>query len=116
MYISVLKGFEQFYGEDECLELLAPLYGTKQAAKCYYDQMLKEMKQLGNERSNADPCLYSKWDPNEGLVLWISWVDDLIAIGPIRGGPPARRKRLLNLVLMVGMTYLSVAGSKTLIE
>ena len=81
MYVGVPNGFEQFYGEDECLELLAPLYGTKQAAKCYYDRMLKEMKQLGNKRSNADPCLYSKWDPREGLVLWISWVDDNVIVG-----------------------------------
>ena len=39
------------------------------------------MKNLLLKRSNADPCLYTKWT-DHGLNIWISWVDDLIAIGP----------------------------------
>jgi hypothetical protein len=31
-------------------------------------------------RSQADPCLYYKWT-EEGLCLWLSWVDDCLMMG-----------------------------------
>ena len=39
------------------------------------------MSDMNFRRSKADPCLYYKWT-GRGLNTWISWVDDLIAIGP----------------------------------
>jgi hypothetical protein len=35
---------------------------------------------MGFERSKADPCLYYYWTKN-GLVLWVSWVDDCLVVG-----------------------------------
>ena len=32
------------------------------------------------EKSKADPCLYFKWK-RKGLVIWMSWVDDLFVTG-----------------------------------
>jgi Reverse transcriptase (RNA-dependent DNA polymerase) len=37
-------------------------------------------KAMGFEKSVADPCLYFKNTLN-GLVLWISWVDDCLLVG-----------------------------------
>lgn len=38
------------------------------------------MKKLGFTRSLCDPCAYYKWTNNR-LVLWISWIDDMLCIG-----------------------------------
>ena len=39
------------------------------------------MKSLGYKKSTADPCLYYKWDTMHGLLVWISWCDDLVLFG-----------------------------------
>jgi len=39
------------------------------------------MKINGFERSEADPCLFYAWR-NEGLVIWVTWVDDNMVIAP----------------------------------
>ena len=33
------------------------------------------------KRSNADPCLYTRWI-NDKLNVWISWIDNLITLRP----------------------------------
>ena len=38
------------------------------------------MKQLKFTRSLCDPCVYYKWT-SRGLVMWISWIDDMLCIG-----------------------------------
>ena len=38
------------------------------------------MKELGFSRSLCDPCVYFKWS-DYGLVMWISWIDDMLCIG-----------------------------------
>ena len=40
------------------------------------------MKVLKMTQSKADPCLYYKWTDKWGLVIWLSWVDDLLICGP----------------------------------
>jgi len=39
------------------------------------------MKDIKFKRSKADPCLYFKWSAKYGLILIISWVDDLLICG-----------------------------------
>ena len=60
---------------------MATLYGLKQAAMAFWVVLLTVMRKLGFEKSGADPCLYFKWNDHERLNIWISWVDDLLAIG-----------------------------------
>jgi hypothetical protein len=35
-------------------------------------------------RNKADPCLYFRWTV-DGLVIWISWVDDCLTVGKDEG-------------------------------
>ena len=35
---------------------------------------------MGFKRSDSDPCLYFK-NTDNGLVIWISWVDDCLLVG-----------------------------------
>ena len=37
-------------------------------------------KQLNTKRSKADPCLFYKWDPTWGLVMWLTWIHDKLCI------------------------------------
>jgi hypothetical protein len=40
-----------------------------------------EFNTMGFKRSSADPCLYFKKSEKNGIVIWISWVDDCLLIG-----------------------------------
>ena len=82
MYIDVPDGMEEFYGsrKDVGLRLNVPIYGTKQAASCFYKQLVKRTTDRGYQRSKADPCLYFVWKDGR-LALSVSWVDDLLILG-----------------------------------
>ena len=72
MYIEVPDGMKEFYGkrEDVVLLLNAPIYGTKQAAFCFYKTLVEKIKDSKYERSKADPCLYYRWK-NGRLALMV---------------------------------------------
>ena len=40
------------------------------------------MKLMTFSRSHADPVLFYKWHIDKGLMVWLSWTDDLICFGP----------------------------------
>ena len=80
MYIEIPNGFHKFYGKDEVLKLSVPIYGTKQAALCFYKTLVKKVTERKYERSKADPCLYFSWKDGR-LSMMISWVDNLILLG-----------------------------------
>ena len=80
IYMEVPEGFEKYYPKDVVLRLLRTIYGLKQAAIAFWKELLSAFKDMGYERSNADPCLYYKRDDN-GLIIWISWVDDCLCVG-----------------------------------
>ena len=80
IYISVPQGFEKFYPPGVVLQLERTLYGTKQAAAQYWKENLKCFKDMGYNRSKADPCLQYKWIDGR-LILWLTWVDDLLNLG-----------------------------------
>jgi hypothetical protein len=81
IYIEVPQGFERFCDPMiYVLLLIKTIYGLKQAAKMFWKELLKAMMYLHFVRSNCDPCLYWK-DTEDGMVLWLSWVDDCLCIG-----------------------------------
>ena len=82
IYTEVPEGMEEFYGkrEDVVLKMNVPIYGTKQAAACYYKTMIDKIKTYEFERSKADPCLYFKKKDGR-LLIMVSWVDDFMVLG-----------------------------------
>ena len=80
MYLEVPQGFERFYPSNVVLRLKKTLYGTKQGAKRFWLKLLSIIKIMMFARSKADPCLYYKWT-DDGLVVIVSWVDDLLMAG-----------------------------------
>ena len=55
LYIEVPDGMSQYYGDrkDTVLKMNVPLYGTKQAAHCFYATLVDEVKKQDYERSKA---------------------------------------------------------------
>jgi hypothetical protein len=80
IYMEVPQGFERFYPKNTVLLLLKTIYGLKQAALAFWRELLKALLYMKYNRNKADPCLYFRWTVN-GLVLWISWVDDCLTAG-----------------------------------
>ena len=81
LYCKIPEGFEEIYDPNVyCWKLLKTAYGLKQAAKIFWVKLLKAMKELGFKRSRCDPCVYWKWAAH-GLLLWISWIDDMLCLG-----------------------------------
>ena len=82
IYIEVPDGMEEFYGSksENVLLLNVPIYGTKQAAHCFYKTLVKRTGERGYQRSKADPCLHFVWH-NGKLGVMVSWVDDLLIMG-----------------------------------
>ena len=81
MYMEVPEGFKQHYGAGMVLLLLRTIYGLKQAAMAFWRELLKAMLSMNFRRSKADPCLYFQWTA-AGLVIWLSWIDDCMCLGP----------------------------------
>jgi hypothetical protein len=43
------------------------------------------MTDMGFKRCAVEPCLYYKWTTDYGLLVWLSFVDDLILFGKPEG-------------------------------
>jgi hypothetical protein len=81
IYLRIPQGFEKYYNASrQLLRLTKTIYGLKQSAMAFWRELLVCMRDMGYERSKADPCLYFKW--NQGrLNLWLSWIDDCLNLG-----------------------------------
>jgi hypothetical protein len=86
----VPKGFEEYYPADLVLLLLMTLYSLKQAAMVFWRELLKAMYSMGMQRSHANPCLYFSWT-EDGLVIWLSWIDDCLVVGSDKAVAKAKR-------------------------
>jgi Reverse transcriptase (RNA-dependent DNA polymerase) len=81
IYMEVPKGWTHHYPVGTVLRLLKTAYGAKQSAKRYWILRLTVMDEMGFTRSKADPCLYYKWHPEHGLLLMMSFIDDVCIAG-----------------------------------
>ena len=80
LYIEVPDGFEKCYPRNVVLRMNVPMYGTKQAAYCFFKTFAKQVKHKKYQQSKADPCLYYVWIGTE-LVVMVAWVDDVMILG-----------------------------------
>ncbi len=81
MYTEVPDGSEEYYSGDIVLCMNVLLYGTKQAAYCFFKTLKKHVKNMTYEQSQADPCLYFAWCDNM-LVILVAWVYDVMILRP----------------------------------
>ena len=99
VHMEVPEGFLQFLPPGNwVMLLLRTLYGNKQAAKRFWLFILGIfVRLLGYKYNRADPCLFYKWT-DKGLVLWSTWVDDCLSVGPSKDLVIAEKNKLTSLV------------------
>ena len=69
LYCKIPEGFRDVYDPTvECWKLLKTAYGLKQAARMFWNKIVKVMNQMGFTRSIGDPCIYWKWT-KRGLLI-----------------------------------------------
>ena len=83
--MEIPKGFEKFYPKNVLLLLKKTLYSVENAAKAFWLVLLKIMASIGLRHSKADLCLYYTWDAVYGLIIILSWIDDLLIFGKCEG-------------------------------
>ena len=70
------KGFKSLRPDIDAWKLTGNIYGLKQAAKVWYDEISDKLLHIGYQRS-SEPCLF--WRRVQGkLVLLSVYVDDLL--------------------------------------
>lgn len=89
MYMYVPQGWEEYYPPNVVLLLKKTIYGLKQAARAFWKRLCEAFKNMSFKRSKADPCLHFAWTIL-GLILWLSWVDDLFTTGNAQGVKKAK--------------------------
>jgi hypothetical protein len=83
IYTKIPEGFEKYWDPKVwAWKLTKTIYGMKQAAMCFWREILKAMNYMGFQRGSADPCLYWKYDKKKGYTIWLSWIDDCLGLGP----------------------------------
>ena len=82
VYLEQPKGFEKLdrNGNKLVCKLKKSIYGLKQAAKNWYQELSNFLIQQGFERSKHDYCLFLKNKEN-GKLYDLTWVDDLVIAG-----------------------------------
>ncbi len=89
--MEIPEGFEQYYPEDYVWMLLWTIYGLKQATVAFWKQLIMALASMKYARGKADPCMYFDWNVN-GLIVWISWVDDCLVCGKETGVLTAKKQ------------------------
>jgi hypothetical protein len=81
LYTEVPDGFQEWYEGDVVLRMNIPLYGTKQAAYCFFKTFASRIEDMTYKQSKADPCLYFSWIGGE-MVMFVAWVNDVMVLSP----------------------------------
>ena len=83
--MEVPEGMKKWYPKDYVILLLKTIYGLKQVAYAFWVKLVKAFRKMKFKRSKADPCLYYTWDKDHGLIIIISWIDDIYIAGKKAG-------------------------------
>jgi hypothetical protein len=67
--IEVPDGFQEWYPDEVVLRMSVPLYGTKQAAYCFFQMFDAHIKNATYKQSKANPFLYFGWINGEMVVF-----------------------------------------------
>ena len=86
IWVQPPPGYETFDASNlpVPVKLIKSLYGTKQASRCWQDELCKALESQGFVRNDADPCLFVKRIGNKVILLGC-YVDDLLVAYSDRG-------------------------------
>src|SRR5262249_14113313 len=84
LYVEQSKGYKRKDNESDkelVCKLKKELYGIKQAACLWNRRINKYFQDNDFKKCEADPCIYTGYYDNRGIVLIGIWVDDIIIVG-----------------------------------
>jgi Reverse transcriptase (RNA-dependent DNA polymerase) len=65
---------------NKCLQLKRTIYGLVKSAREFYKRLICELKDLGFTENKSDPCLLSKGNQSNIMIVGI-YVDDCLVLG-----------------------------------
>mgnify|MGYP001214489554 CR=1 FL=1 len=78
IYMKQPKGYIKYDGDEPLLcKLLRAIYGLKQSGRVWEHRLVKKLLEMAFIRCDIDPCLFTKDDKGEQIILAI-FVDDII--------------------------------------
>ena len=81
IYVEPPRGYEQsdVHGDTYVLKLKKALYGTKQASRMWQLKLRAYLvEHMGFSNSSNDPCLFSRRDSDDSVLIVGVYVDDII--------------------------------------
>jgi Reverse transcriptase (RNA-dependent DNA polymerase) len=78
IYMNIPEGMT--FNPNDYLLLKKTIYGLVQSAREFNKKLISVLKSLGFKENKSDPCLLSKWDHNNIIIIGI-YVDDCLVIG-----------------------------------
>lgn len=78
IYMKQLSGFIKNGKEQQVCLLQKSIYGLKQAAKSWHDELHNILIKVNFTQGNTDPCLYIKRDREVEWCFLIVYVDDMV--------------------------------------
>jgi len=79
IYMQVPDGLEGMLEGCDCVQLLRPLYGLKQAGRCWNHTLVGVLVGLGMVQQHSDPCLFIK-HVKDGIIIIFVHVDDMLVL------------------------------------
>lgn len=76
---KAIQMLQELQDGDKVCRLNKALYGLRQAGRCWNDRLSKILDEFGASKSTADPCVYSKGQGRDQLIV-ATYVDDIIVI------------------------------------
>ena len=95
--MRILHEFEKHYPPGVLLFLNQTLYGVKNT---FWKLLLGIMNELGYMQNKMDPCLYYKWDLTNGLIVWLSFIDNMLIICIEEGMDMVKKQLQKQLIVM----------------
>jgi hypothetical protein len=109
--VTIPEGFEKHYPTNVAPLLKQTLYGTCLAAIQFWKKLCTVMGSIGAQRSKVDVCLFYHWT-SIGLLLLISWVDDIMIAGTKEGVAQGKKDLAANFTLDEQVELQEYVGCK----
>jgi hypothetical protein len=83
IYMEVPEGFESLNADKskQVLKLKKSIYGLKQSSRVWNETFTNIIKSMGFQQSQADPCLFLKYNDNQLIAVIGIFVDDCLVSG-----------------------------------
>jgi len=80
IYMEQPIGFVDPDRPDWICKLKKSIYGLKQSARCWNTTLDEYLTKEGYKKSEAEDCIYTKFEPHGKLIILAVYVDDVIPI------------------------------------